>query len=350
MSFEMQSEADILTRLKTELAALLNGQSSIEGTFNADMLTANSIEFEQAYAEMALMIQANFADTSWDEYLTMRAAEFGVVRKAATAAVVTLKLAGEVGSSVIAGSLFSTTQDVKFYTTAAATIGAWGTATVAATCGAVGAVGNVESGTIINIPYSIPGILSVTNEAAAHDGYDEETDAALLARYLLKVRTPATSGNEYHYKQWALSVPGVGQVKVQSLWNGKGTVKVIIIDSDNATASNMLIQSVADYIESVRPIGATVTITSPAPLEINIAADAVGAADAATVKAAVNSYFKSTGFNAQYVSIAQIGKILLSIDGISDYANLKLNGGTANITISDEQLPTCGTVTLNVIS
>lgn len=350
MSFEMQSEEEILTRLKTDLAVQLNGQSSIEGTFNADMLTANSIEFEQAYAEIGLMIQANFADTSWGEYLTMRAAEFGVVRKAATAAVVTLKLAGEVGSSVIAGSLFSTAQDVKFYTTAAATIGAGGTATVAATCGAVGAVGNVESGTIINIPYSIPGILSVSNEVAAHDGYDEETDAALLARYLLKVRTPATSGNEYHYKQWALSVSGVGQVKVKSLWNGKGTVKVIIVDSNNATASSTLIQAVADYIETVRPIGATVTVASPAPLEMNISADVVGSADAATVKTAVNAYFKSTGFNAQYVSIAQIGKILLSIDGISDYANLKLNGDTTNIIFSDELLPACGTVTLNVIS
>jgi len=350
MSFEAQSEADILSRLKVNLTTALNGQSSVEGTFNSDMLTANAVEFEQAYAEMELMIEANFADTSWGQYLTSRAAEFGVIRKVATASVTTVKLTGDAGSSIIKGSLFSTAQDIKFYTTEVATIGIDGTVTVAAQCGTVGTVGNVEAGTIINIPYSIPGVTSVTNEAAATDGYDEETDAALLERYLLKVRTPATSGNEYHYQQWALSISGVGQVKVQSLWAGNGTVKVIIVDSDNATASSTLISNVAEYIESVRPIGATVTVTSPDPLAINIVADITGTANANAVKTAVNTYFKSTGFDSTYVSIAQIGKIILETDGITDYSNLTLNDGTTNIIISDDQLPTCGAVNLNVVS
>lgn len=348
MSFEMQAKADIITRLKTNLATALNGQSSIEGTFNADMLTANAVEFEQVYAELAMMIEAGFADTSWGEYLTMRAAEFGVIRKAATAAVVTLKLTGNAGASVIAGSLFATATGVQFYTATATTIGSDGTTTITAKCGTVGAVGNVEAGTIINIPYSIPGVASVTNEAAATDGYDEETEQDLKERYLLKVRMPATSGNEYHYKQWALSVSGVGQVKVQSCWNGNGTVKVIIVDADNATASSTLIKAVADYLETVRPMGATVTVTSPEPLAINISANIKGTANADAVKEAVQNYFKSTGFDTTYVSIAQIGKIILDTDGITDYSNLTLNGGTANITISDAQLPTCGTVTLNV--
>lgn len=349
MSFEMQSEADILARLKTNLAADFNGQSSIEGTFNADMLTANAVEFEQVYAEISLMVEAIFADTSWGEYLTKRAAEFGVVRKVAAAAIGTISLTGSAGSNIIQGSLFSTAQDIKFYTTEDATIGVDGTTIVAIECGVAGAIGNVEAGTIINIPYSIPGVISCTN-AETTDGYNEETDAALLERYLLKVRTPATSGNEYHYKEWALSVTGVGQAKVRSLWAGKGTVKVIIIDSNSNTASDNLIGNVSNYIESVRPIGATVTVTSPDPLAIDIMADITGVADADTVKTAVNTYFKSIGFKASCVSWTQIGKILLDTGTITDYSNLNLNGTSANVSISTEQLPTCGTVTLNVIS
>ena len=348
MSFEHQSESDVLTRLKADLVNTNNEASTVEGSFNFDMLTANSIEFSEAYKEMNMMMEAAFAGTSWDDYLTMRAAEFGVNRKAATAAVGKAKINGTAGATVIKGSLFVTPEDLKFYTTEAVTIGTDGTVTVNIQCGITGTAGNVAAGTITKIPYSIPGVTAVTNEAAATDGYDEETDAELLERYLLKVRTPATSGNEYHYKQWALSVAGVGQCKVLSLWNGAGTVKVIIVDSNNVTASDTLIKQVANYIETVRPIGATVTVASPAPLAINIKAKITGTGDANKVKTAVNDYFKANGFGLSYVSIARIGKILLD-SGITDYDydSLQLNGSNQDIALTVDQLPTCGTVTLN---
>lgn len=347
MSFEQQSENDVLTRLKADLASTDNEVSTVEGTFNADILTANSIEFSEAYKEMNMMIEAAFANTSWGDYLKMRAAEFGVIWKAATAAVVTLKITGTAGSPIIKGSLFTTAEDLKFYTTEATMIGADGTVTIEAQCGSTGTAGNVAAGTVVKIPYSIPGITAVTNEEDATDGYDGESEAALLERYLLKVRTPATSGNEYHYQQWALSVAGVGQCKVLPLWNGAGTVKVIIVDSNNATASDILIEQVANYIESVRPIGATVTVTSPEPFAINITAKITGTGDPDKVKEAVNEYLKENGFGITYVSIARIGKILLD-SGITDYDGLQINGQTENIQLSNDQLPTCGEVTLNV--
>lgn len=346
MSFEQQSTSDVLARLKTNLATTDNTATTVEGSFNADMLTANSIEFGQSYNEMNLMIEAAFADTSWGDYLTMRAAEFGVVRKEATAAVVDLTITGTVGATIIKGSLFATIEDLRFHTLSDVIVGSAGIVSVKSQCESTGEAGNVAAGMIIKIPYSIPGVTAVTNGQAATDGYTEETDAELLARYLLKIRTPATSGNTYHYQQWALSVPGVGQVKILPLWNGNGTVKVIIVDSDNATASSTLIQAVSNYIESVRPIGATVTVTSPEPLAINITADITGTGNIDTVKTAVNSYFQANGFSISYVSIARIGKILLD-SGITDYDNLQINGQTENIKLTADQLPVCGAVTLN---
>ena len=350
MSFEQQSVSDVLARLKTDLTITDNTATTVEGSFNADMLTANSIEFGQAYNEMNLMIEAAFADTAWNDYLTMKATEMGVDRKQATAAVVTLKITGTAGAPIIKNSLFSTPEDLKFYTTVAAVLGSDGTITVKAQCGDTGTAGNVAAGTITKIPYSIPGVTAVTNEVGAVDGYTEETDAQLLARYLLKVRTPATSGNANHYQEWALSVAGVGQAKVYSVWNGNGTVKVIIVDSNNATASSTLVQAVADYIETVRPIGATVTVTSPAPYPIDICVDIKGVADIDTVKAAVNAYFSAYGFTSTYISYAQIGKILLDSGIISDYKNLIVCGGTSNVPLTIDQIPICGTVTLNVYS
>lgn len=45
-------------------------------------------------------------------------------------------------------------------------------------------------------------------------GEDIETDDALRQRYLDSARRPATSGNKYHYMEWALQVPGVGGARV----------------------------------------------------------------------------------------------------------------------------------------
>ena len=70
MSFEPQTRIDILNRLlKNYKNMQVNPAESVEGTFSFDNLSANSVEFEKAYAEMALMMEAAFPQTSWGQYL-----------------------------------------------------------------------------------------------------------------------------------------------------------------------------------------------------------------------------------------------------------------------------------------
>ncbi|MBQ5586807.1 MAG: baseplate J/gp47 family protein, partial [Selenomonadaceae bacterium] len=145
-------------------------------------------------------------------------------------------------------------------------------------------------------------------------------------------------------------VEGVGQAKVLPLWAGPGTVKVIIIDADNKTASSELVQAAYEHIESNRPIGATVTVTSPAPFPVDISATIDGSVDAEAVRADVNAFFRANGFDLKKVTLARIGKILMDTGLVNDYENLTLNGQSASVHISDEQLPVCGVVSLNVIS
>ena len=147
-----------------------------------------------------------------------------------------------------------------------------------------------------------------------------------------------------------MSVDGVGNCKVIPLWQGNGTVKVIIVTAENESASAELIQEVYDYIESQRPIGATVTVVSPAPLSIDLTADVYGTASPDAVKAVMTAYLKQTGFTLSYVSLAQMGKLLLSISGITDYKDLKLNGKAANVELTNEQIPVAGKVVLNLVS
>ena len=332
---------------------LKNNRSSIEGTFSRDLIAANAVEFENCYNEIEMLKYAAFAETAWGEYLTRRASEFGVERKRAVTARGEVTVTGEAGAYIIRGSLFQTKEGLKFYTTESATIpDNRKTLTIPIEAGSPGTKGNAAENTITEIPYSIPNVYSVTNKAKCTDGADEETDKALLARLLFRVRQPITSGNANHYRDWAMSVDGVGNCKVIPLWNGNGTVKVIIVTSNNESASKELIQNVGTYIEKHRPIGATVTVVSPAPLTIDIRAEVSGKDnytndDAWAVKYAVMDYLKETGFGLSYVSLAHIGKILLGVKGITDYKNLTLNGKAQNVMLTNEQIPVCGKVVIS---
>ena len=243
--YEAREQEDILTELQETSSS---PASKIEGTFENDVLVTNSIEFGKMEVELEQMYKAAFAETSWGEYLTMIAAEFGVDRKAASKATGTVTVTGT--GTVSKGSRFSTSAGNVFVTTKEADIKGSGDIPVEASL--EGADGNVAAGTIVNIPISIPGILSVTNAKAASGGYDEESDEDLLKRYYIAVRTPATSGNKWHYYNWAMSVKGVGDCRVRPLWNGPGTVKVLIVDSNHQTAADTLIKAVADYIEKMK--------------------------------------------------------------------------------------------------
>ena len=362
--FEAQTRDFILTRLRGYYAEAQGPDvSSVEGTFSFDTLAANAKEFEAAYAEMDLIVDAAFPQTSWGEYLDKQAeALAGITRRAATQAIAVLTITGTAGVPVPAGSLFASTTGINFTTNEEVVIGSNGTVAVKATAQSTGPEGNVAAETITEIPVTIYGVSAVNNADAAYNGYAEEIDSDLLERLLFKVRQPATSGNVYHYIVWATSVSGVGAVKVLPLWNGNGTVKVIVVHANTDTPSEDLLQAVRDKIAEESPIGATVTVVAPITQTIDISltcTDGTGSADA--IKAVLTKYFKENVFGTDYtdiagldddvtISYAQIGRIILdnsATTGVNDYSNLLVNGDTVNITVTAECLPVVGTVTVN---
>ena len=347
--FDMETRKNILDRLKqyyTETAG--DKVNLVEGGFAWDTLAANAKEFEKAYAEMALIIEASFPQTSWGDWLTKKAEEHGIIRQEATKSSVVLTVTGQSGAIVKKGALFSTIDGKNFITIEDKQIEPTGKVDIKAQSQDTGIKCNVDVGTITKIPVSIYGVSGVTNKNKAYDGFDEETDNELLERLLFKVRQPATSGNPYHYVQWATEVTGVGGVRVVRLWNGNGTVKVIITDANNNIASGDLIQKVQKHIEEQAPIGATVTVVSLEPVKINIELKVTnGTANKNVIKTVVNDYFKQNVFNATYISYAVIGSIILqnsATTGVLDYTDLKINNNTENIPLTDEQMPTVNEV------
>lgn len=341
--YEARGQDEILKELQENSSSAV---SSFEGTFTYDSFAANSIEFAKQEVEREQAYKAMFARTSWGEYLEMRAEEHGIFRRQAVKAKGTVTVSGN--GTVPQGSVFQTFTGIAFYTTKAASITQSGDIPVE--CSTAGTIGNVKAGTITVIPMSIPGISSVMNADATYDGFDEEDDATLYNRLIFKVRQPATSGNVNDYIEWATSIAGVGHVTVVPLWNGNGTVKVIIADSSGSPASSNLLTQVSTTIETKRPIGATVSVVAPAILELHIALTPTkGKGDADAIKTLLNNYFTSRNFSGGKVSYAVVGKMIIDDEStnVTDYDSLTINGDVKNISLTAEQIPKVTEVTLN---
>jgi uncharacterized phage protein gp47/JayE len=351
--YEDQTEPVIKQRMLDAVPSDLDKQ---EGSFIYDGISPAAIELALSYIELDRVLRLGFAQTTYGQYLDYRAGEHGLTRKEAVKATCNeVEIFGSNGTSVASGTVLATKVGVQFKITSPVTIGVSGSAIATIEALVAGSGGNVPAGTITEIPISIPGVTSVINNIPASGGVDTESDSALLARLLEKVRLPTTSGNTAHYLEWAKSVTGVGDAKVFPIWDGPGTVKVVVIDSDKQPVEEAIRHDVADYIESVRPIGATVTVESATGLEIDVSANLT--LDTGPIlediqeefETALTEYLKGIAFKQSYVSFAQIGSLLLDIVGVLDYADLTVNAGTANITIGNTEVPVKGTVLLDEI-
>ena len=341
MEFVSRTAEEILAEIKS-----LTAEAAVEGTFSNDIFAANAIEFQKVEMELEEAYKAFFAQTSWEEYLTLRAAEHGVIRREATKAVGILQVEGN--GIISEGNIFSTEAGTRFISSEDATISGSGEITIEAV--EAGNGGNVAANTIIKIPLNIAGITAVNNPAATYDGYDEEDDETLRARLLEKVRRPATSGNPAEYCQWAMSISGVGAARcIRTPGGVAGTVKVIIVDSNFEEANEELLFRVKEYIDSVRPVGilkGEVYVVSAQPVPIDVEAD-VTTADEEQFRAGVNEYFAALvrkNFDgeseSQTVSAAKIGSLIITAGGDDyDYLSLRLNGQMADIVLNSEEFP-----------
>ncbi len=341
MNIEEQTFETIHARL---LADIDDSFDKRQGSVVYDLTGPTASEMELAYALMATLIDRSFADTATGSDLDRRVAEQGLTRKPSVKATGSVVFTGTDGFTVDAGTILSTPHGVKFTTDEAATISS-GTATATITAIVGGYDGNVDVGTVTTLDGVLTGITGVTNPTAISGGVDEEADAELLARYLEKVSLPATSGNAYHYRQTAKEVSGVSDAKVFPLWNGPGTVRVVITSDDGNAASTALVDAVAEHIEDMRPIGANVTVNAATVVPVTITAtvkfDATySIPDAQTeVTAKIAAYIGSLGLGSGAVRYASIMRDIMNVDGVLDCYNLKINGTVGDLALSEDAAP-----------
>lgn len=316
-----------------------------EGGFVSDLVKAVSIQFESQKGSIVNILDSldveKLTDMDLERFIYQRS---GIQRKLATYATTLVEFTGSIGAVVNEGSLVSA-DDIFYTVNETVYIDSNGKALAEVRCKNQGAIGNVPQGAINSFPITIDSISTVTNISAVANGYEKESDADLRERYYEKLQKPGKAGNEFHYLEWAKSVVGVGKVKVFRQWNGALTVKLSILDSNTEQASEDLTQRVYDYIETQKPFGAIVTVTTGNVISVDVSVELVieptHELDSvkAIIKQRLQNYLKTLTYEATYISYAQIGKEILNVEGVQDYSNLLVNGKAESVLLDIEDIP-----------
>ncbi len=373
-----EKEEVILQRM---LARIPEEIDKSEGSFIYDALAPAAAEMVQMKIEMGEFLKRAFASTAFGEYLELRAEEQGVCRKKAVKSQGTvakgnpLLVIGTPGTVIPLGTIVSTaadeatnTQAVEFVTLQEKIIPAEGMVQIDIAAVEPGIQGNVPARAINLLAVPLAGVTAVTNEKALTGGLEEETDESLLQRYYEKVRKPITSGNKWQFISWAKEVPGVGGARVFPISNSL-MVRIVIVDTEMLPANDKLVEDAQHHLDpqreglglGVAPLGARVMVEPAKSLPVTISFETLDIdVDKYTqeqvlenIAQVVKEYFqKEISFKANEqgqqvnISIAKLGSEIFKAEGLLDYTGFTINGGSANLSVAEDEVPVVERVTV----
>lgn len=353
--FEHQTYEDILQRLLGRVREKYPDVDTREGSVAWISLAPAAAELQEAYIALDIVLNETFGDTASREYLIRRAFGRGLSPDEASYGV----FKGAFNIDVPIGSRFSLENyDYNYTVTERVSQGVFHLR-----CETLGAEPNQFLGTLIPIEY-INGLTSAQLTELLIPGEDEEETEQFRQKYFNSFNSQAFGGNRDDYVEKVSKISGVGGVKVYRAWNGGGTVKLVIIDSDYNKPSNTLV----DYVqEMVDPIGSQGEGLGTAPIDhiVTIFATDEAIIDMETqitfengwtwddvkenVDAALDDYYyelrKSWAQNKNLiVRISQIETRILNLPGVIDISNTKINGLSENLMLGENSIPVRGVV------
>ena len=337
MTFEV-----ILERMLNRIPDSLDKR---EGSVIYDAIAPAALEIAQTYADMDSIIDETFADTASRDMLIRRAKERGLTPYPATNAVVkgVFDIEIPIGERFTHGDLIYTVKEkIKDHE-------------YSLECESAGITGNKRTGSLIPISY-IEGLGSA----------DEEDTEVFRKRYFDTFNAKAYGGNKQDYINRTNAIGGVGATKVIPIWNGGGTVKVVILDSEFNPANNELIKKVQKELDPARdgtgagiaPIGHVVTVATVDKVAVNVGAKITFESSynfnslKADISRAISGYLlelrKSWAESESItVKISQLNTRITAIKGVSDIEGTTINGKNSNLVVTAYSVPIDGEVVNN---
>lgn len=361
MSQDLDEYFDYDVTLNRMLDKIPDTLDKREGSIIYDALAPAAAEIVQMYIVLKNNIDLVFADTAVDEYLDRLSSQVGLTRKEATKAIKQGNFYDENDNlmDVKLNSRF-TCNDYYWCVTERISTGVY-----RLECETAGASGNNITGTLIPVDY-IQGLGKSTLTDLLIPGEDQESDEELRERYYEQIGEKSFGGNVTDYKNKTKSIDGVGAVKVTPIWNGGGTVKLTILDSNYNKASDVLIEEVQNEIcpdftdegLGLAPIGHIVTVDTVEEIQIKVQSQVTISETASldTIKenarVAIEKYLleqRQIWEDSDTIVIrkAQIEAIILNIEGVIDVSNTTLNNQSGNIELTEYQIPILSEVVIS---
>lgn len=349
---------EIQQRMMSELPV---GIDDMPGGFPYDFTMPTAIEkSELIQFHMVRTLMLMFPMWAWDDWLDLHAAAAGIERRPAGYASGKVTVTGDSGTIIPKGTIFCTeATDIspafEYSADESTVIPDGGAVDVLVTAVDPGKDSNTNANTIKFLLNNIKGISNVQNSEAISGGTDIESDDALRQRIEEKCTQEGVSyiGNDSDYIRWAKEVVGVGDCIVDATWNGPGTVKLIIVDSNGDPANERLIQAVYDHIVSpedrskrLLPTGSAELTIVPATIK-KVSYTCTGLVyDETTDIPTIVSTFKELVLqeysDAKFDGILvynQIRPLITDIPGVTDFDAFLMNGSEENIVLGTGEYP-----------
>jgi len=352
--FESMTYDSILQRMLNAVSLMNPNVDTREGSIIYNALAPAAVELQVMYVQLDAILDETFADTASRDYLVLRAGERGLSPYPATYAVVQ----GNFNIDVPIGSRFSLINEYLNYTV----ISQISPGVFQLQCETLGSGGN-QTGQLVPIDY-ISGLETAQITGILIPGEDVEETETFRRRYFKSFNTEAFGGNISDYKEKTDALPGVGGVKVYPVWNGGGTVKLVIIASDYTAPSSELISQVQTAVDPVQnsgtglgiaPIGHVVTVQGVTSMPVSVTMQLTyqegwnWESVQPYVMEAVDNYFLELAETwadegGLIVRISQIETRMLDLAGILDISGTMLNGEESNLQLEADQIPVRGDV------
>lgn len=357
----------ILNRLLSRIPDTLDKR---QGSIIYDALAPTASELAQCYIALDVYSDQTNLENATNSNLDNRVADFGITRNSATFAQrigefknTNGELMGiEIGSkfgipSAYGGYNYIITEEIE--------LGKY-----ILVCETAGTAGNQYFGELLPVT-SINNLGEATLTDIYIAGEDAETDESLRDRTISKLRETPFGGNIAEYKQYVEDIDGIGSCMVIPIWNGGGTVKIVPVTTSYdipSTAKINEIQSLLDPTQNagqgmgIAPIGHVVTVMAPTKLEINISAD-IQISSTYTLQGlqesinnSISDYIREVQMDwanteTLTIYISRLLAAILSVKGVVNAENLKINNDNNNLTIypktDNNDFPILGEVVLN---
>lgn len=361
--FEEKTTAALKQQVLADICPA-TGLSALAGSFADAVAGPLCQQVSQFYQTLPAVLSMLFVDESSGRFLDWVGRDYhNLTRRAGTKARCAVALTGTPGTPIPAGTVFLTASGLRFHLLDAVTLGQDGTAVGQLEAAEVGEAYNIQPGALSHLWVNLPGLETYVNEQAA-GGTDTESDKQLYQRIDEARKRPATSGNGWDYRRWALAVDGIGAAKVVELAEGPGTVGLLLVDSAYAPASPEMVEEVRAYLQERKPIGAALVLSVPEPLEISVSATVSIDRSVTTLDAVRRAFTERMAAYLSGLVEQHYGRIcygpeedgpytlaynrvlvqLLTIPGVETFSTLTVHGGTVDVTLLPDQVPVLGEV------